>query len=256
MRARQVAHLAWAGFLQLVRTRVYLNILVAGIALVAASLAFERLSAGEGGRVLLDVGTAFIALVVAVLAGVISITAVTREIETKVANLVMARPLGRVEFVLGRFGTTAALVVFANLCLGGLLAIVLAATGGAHAGLAFGIVMFASLEGFVVAAIATFFGVGSSSTMSAVFTATIFILGRLTGELATLIERGKFGGATPLLQAIHAVLPHLTAFDLTPLAHGATSSALDLAQRAGYGIAYATAFLAAAAYRFSRRDLL
>ncbi len=256
MRARQIAHLAWAGFLQLVRTRVFLNILVAGIALVMASLAFERMSAGEGGRVLLDIGIAFIALVVAVLAGVVSITAVTREIETKVANVVLARPLGRVEYVLGRFGTAAGLVLLANLGLGALLATVLALTGGDDAGLAFGVVMFGSLEALIVAAIAIFFGVGSSSTMSALFTATFFVLGRLSGELSLLIERGKFGGATPLLKAVHAILPHLPAFDLTPLAHGATTTAIDLAQRAAYGLIYAAAFLAAAAWRFSRRDLL
>ena len=256
MRTRQILHLAWAGFLQLVRTRVYLNILVAGIAMVAAALAFDQLSASEGGRVLFDVGAAFTALIVATLAGVVSITAVTREIETKIANLVLSRPLGRVEYVFGRFATTAALVLLANLALGLLLSGLLAALGGEHASLALGVVMFASLEAFVIAVIAIFFGVGSSSTMSAVFTATLFVVGRLSGELLLLIERGKFGSFAPVMKVIHAVLPHLTAFDLTPLAHGSSTSTLDLAQRAAYGLCYAAAFLAAAAYRFSRRDLL
>ena len=256
MRTRQIIALAWAGVLQLARTRVYLNILVAGVALVAAALAFERMSAGEGGRVLLDVGAAFIALVVAVLAGVVSITAVTREFETMVASGVTARPLSRVDYVLGRFFTTASLVVLSNALLGAVLAAMLVATGGSQAGFAFAAVMFASFEGLVVAAIAIFFGVGSSSTMSALFTTTIFILGRLTEELAGLVERGRFGAATPLFQVVNAVLPHLPAFDLTPLAHGATASALDLAQRAAYGLLYTLAFLAGAAFRFARRDLL
>lgn len=256
MRLRQIAHLAWAGILQLMRTRVYLNILVAGVALVGAALAFDRMSAGEGGRVLLDVGMAFIALLVAVLAGVVSITALTREIETKVASVVTARPLTRVDYVLGRFGTAVGLVLLSNLCLGGLLALVLWATGGGHVALALGAVLFASFEALVVAAIAIFFGVGSSSTMSALFTATIFILGRLTGELGRLVDVGKFGSATPILKGVHAVLPHLPAFDLTPLAHGVSVSAVELAQRAAYGVLYAGAFLAAAAFRFSRRDLL
>ncbi|MCC7070099.1 MAG: hypothetical protein IT383_02185 [Deltaproteobacteria bacterium] len=256
MRARQIASLAWAGVLQLLRTRVYLNILVAGVALVGAALAFDRMSAGEGGRVLLDVGSAFIALLVAVLAGVVSITAVTREIETKVASVVTARPLARVDYVLGRFGTAVGLVLLSNLCLGGLLGGVLWLSGAPHAALSFGVVLFASFEALIIAAIAIFFGVGSSSTMSALFTTTIFVLGRLTEELGRLIERGRFGDATPLLKGVHAVLPHLPAFDLTPLAHGVTSSPADLAQRAAYGALYAGAFLLAAAFRFSRRDLL
>ena len=249
----RIAWIAWTGFLQLVRTRVYLNILVAGVALVAASLVFDSLSAGESGRVLFDVGCGFVALIVAALAGTIAITAVTRELETKQAHLVLARPIGRAEFVVGRFLTTALLVVVANLVLGALLAALLAAIGAEKPSLAIAACVFASFEGFIVAAVATFFGVGSSSTMSAVFTTTIFVLGRLTGEMQTLIDRGVFHGATPLLRAIQLVLPHLPAFDLTPMWH---SEAVDVVGASLYGLAYTTAFLAAAAFRFARRDLL
>ena len=252
---RRILALAWTGFLQLVRTRVYLNILVAGIGLVVAALAFDRLSAGEGGRVLFDVGAAFVSLVVAILAGTIAITAVTRDLETKQAHLVLARPIGRAEFVIARFLTTALLVVVANLVLGLLLGGLLLATGGEHAGLAVGACAFGSFEGFILAAVATFFGVGSSSTMSAVFTTTIFILGRLTGEMQVLIDSDAFNGVTPLLRVVERVLPHLPAFDLTPFAHGEGNLA-DVPSAALYGTAYTVAFLAAAALRFSRRDLM
>ena len=245
--------IAWTGFLQLVRTRVYLNILVAGVALVGAALAFDKLAAGEGGRVLFDVGCAFISLIVAALAGTVAISAVTRELESKQAHLVLARPVGRAEFVVGRFLTTVLLVVLANTVLGALLSGLLLFNGSGHVGLALAACLFASFEGFIVAAVATFFGVSSSSTMSAVFTTTIFVLGRLTSELDMLLERGVFHGATPLARAIYLVLPHLPAFDLTPLWHGGSVS---IAAGALYGTAYTVAFLAAAAFRFSRRDLL
>jgi Cu-processing system permease protein len=252
--AGRVLAVAWTGFLQLVRTRVYLNILVAGVALVGSALVFDKLAAGEGGRVLFDVGCAFVSLVVAILAGTIAITAITRELETKQAHLVLARPIGRAEFVVGRFLTTALLVVLANAVLGVLLAVLLYAEGAPTPMLAVAACLFASFEGFIIAAVATFFGVGSSSTMSAVFTTIIFVLGRLTSEMQYLIDRGTFATATPVLKAIHAVLPHLPAFDLTPLYHG--ESAGNVAGTALYGLAYTLAFLAAGAFRFARRDLL
>lgn len=252
----RILHLTWIGFLQLLRTRVYLNVLVAGVFLVGAALAFDKLSAGVGGRVLLDVGTAFIALVVAVLSSVIAITALGRDLETKQAHLVLARPVSRAEVLLARFLTTALLVVLANALLGALLAGLLVLTASEHGGLALASCLFASFEGFILAAIAIFFGTGSSSTMSAVFTTTIFLLGRLTGEMAVVVERGSLGAATPVLKAAYTVLPHLGAFDLSVLAHGGTLSASELVKTALYGVAYAGAFLAAAAFRFSRRDLL
>lgn len=252
----RVLRLTWIGFLQLLRTRVYLNVLVAGVFLVGAALAFDKLSAGAGGRVLLNVGTAFVALVVAVLASVIAITALVRDLETKQAHLVLARPVSRSEVLLARFLTTALLVVLANAILGALLAGLLVGTGSEHAGVALVSCLFASFEGFILAAIAIFFGTGSSSTMSAIFTTTIFLLGRLTGEMAAVIERGSLGAATPILKVAYTLLPHLGAFDITALATSNGPSAAEMATRALYALAYAGAFLAAAAYRFSRRDLL
>jgi ABC-type transport system involved in multi-copper enzyme maturation permease subunit len=253
---RRITWLAWTAFIQLVRTRVYLNILVAGVALVVAALAFDQLSAGEGGRVLFDIGTSFTALVVAALSGTIAITAVTRELETKQAHLVLARSIGRAEFVVARFLTTALLVVLSNLVLGALLTGLMIGIAADKASLALAACLFASFEGFIVAAVAIFFGVGSSSTMSAVFTTTIFVLGRLTGEMQEVIAKQTFRAATPALRAIWFVLPHLPAFDLTGIWHGDPVDAGALATSALYGIAYTVAILAAAAFRFSRRDLL
>ncbi len=258
----EVLRSTWAigatGFKQLVRSRVYLNLLVAGVAMVGAALAFDRLSAGEGGRVLVDVGLAFAALLVAVLAGVTAVTTMTREIETKQIHLLVARRSGRAQNVVGRFVTAALLVVASNAVLGGLLAALLFMIGARGAGLALPAALFQSFEGFIVASIAIFFGVGSSSTMSALFTTTIFLLGRLTPALRALLDGGKFdGGTAAVLEGAYAVLPHFGAFDLTRWANGTDPLDLTgLAASALYGTLYAAAFLAFAAHRLERRDLL
>ncbi len=248
--------IATVGFVQLIRSRIYLNVLVAGIALVVASLVLEEVSAGEGGRVLHSLGLAFASLVVAAMATIVPIATVTRELETKEAHLMLARPIARGEFVVGRFLTTTMLVVASNVVLGGAIAGLLVATGsGQHASSAFVAALFQSLEGIVLAAVALFFGVSSSSTVSAVFVATFFVLGRLTGELLVLIEAGKFGAATSAMKAIYAVLPHLAALDLTALRDAAVPWT-SIASAAAYAIAYALAFLAFAVFRINRRDLL
>ena len=115
--------------------------------------------------------------------------------------------------------------------------------------------MFHSTSWFVVAAMALFFGVGSSSTMSAIFTTTIFIAGRLTGELHGLIEAGKFAEATPVLKAVYAVLPHLAALDLTYL-RNAPADGPGILSASVYALAYTLAFLSFAVFRINRRDLL
>jgi Cu-processing system permease protein len=254
---RRILALGFVGLLQLVRTRVYLNLVVAGTVLVVAALAFDELSGGEGGRVLIDVGLAFIALVTSALAGIVSLVTVTREIETKQVHHVLARPLRRAELVLGRFLTTAMLVVATTLLLGGLLGALALSLVPELAPRVLAAAVFCSFEALVVGAIALVFGVASSSTMSALFTLTIFVLGRLTPALRDLLDVGRLEDSRPLFEAVYQVLPHFFAFDLTAWANG--SAALDLGRvgSAGvYGVLYVAALLAFACYRFEKRDLL
>lgn len=249
--------IGWIGFLQLLRSRIYINLLVAGIGLIVCALAFDQLAGGEGRRVLTDLGLAFISLLIAVLAGTTAIMAVTREIESKHIHLLLARPLGRSELILGRFTTTAMLVVTANGLLGLLLGLLVGVAGGSPFPVLCA-VLFCSLEGLIVGALAILFGVGSSSTMSAVFTTTIFLLGRLTLPMKELLDAGKLRGPIePLMQGAYRVLPQFFRFDLTEYARG--GQALDpipLAYGATYGLCYVGMLLSFAIWRFRRRDLL
>ena len=179
----------------------------------------------------------------------------TREIETKQIHLVLARPVSRASILLGRFFTIALLVVTANLVLGGMLSLLLLATGHTDIIRAFVAVQFAGLEGFIVGAIALFFGVGSSSTMSALFTTTIFVLGRLTLPLYEILQTDRFSGPLKsVLTGVYWVLPHFSAFDATTWAR--TGKSFDWLTGTVYGALLLVCLLAFAAFRLERRDVL
>jgi ABC-type transport system involved in multi-copper enzyme maturation permease subunit len=255
---RKIFALGSIGLLHLVKTRMYLNLLVAGAIMVIAALLMDQLSAGEGGRVFLDVGLAFVSLVVAALAGIVGVTGITRELETQQIQLVLARPVARYEIILGRFATIAGLVVISNLVLGGLLALVLVGIGADGAWRALGAALFASGEGFVVGAVALFFGVKSSSTLSALFTTTVFLLGRLTMALGELLDDDKFDATLkPILSVVHRLLPQLHRFDLTNWARTGTGTSVgDMIGATAYGLLYVVIMLSLSAFRFERRDCL
>lgn len=254
----RIVALARLGVLQLLRSRVYLNLVVAGVALLGAALLIDRLSGGESARVFINVGLAFISLVVAVLVGVVGITLVTREIETKQIHGLIARPLSRSEIVFGRFFTLAALVVLSNLLLGTLLAVTQVLIGEEGALRALAAALFGSFEGFMVAGLALFFGVGSSSTVSALFVVTGFLLGRMSPALYELIAQDRFGSElTPVLEAVYIVLPHLDRFDLSLFARtGTAPGAGALLGSVLYCGLYTTALLLLAGYRLEKRELL
>lgn len=242
-------------FRQWIRSRIYLNLLVAGITLILAALSLDRLSGGEGPRALTDLGLAFISLVVAVLAGTTTLLHVSREIEEQRIHLYLARPVSRGTLLIGRFLASSLLVIVANAVLGGALALLTQALGG-PGGRVFGAALFASFEGFIVAALALAFGVASSTTLSALLTLTLFVLGRTCGVLRTLLDAGKLEGPLePLLEGAYRLLPHLYRFDATLFAQGRDDMSLsEWLSATGYGAAYIVAVLAIAVFRFERRD--
>ena len=253
----RILAIATSGFLQLWRTRIYLNLLVASVVLVGTALALDELAAGEGGRVLLDLGLAFIALMTSATAGVVAVVSITRDIETRQIHLFLARPISRAEFVLGRFTTVALLVLLTTTLLTSLLATIVFVVSDAPVLPVFTAGVFSSMEALIIAAIAILFGTGSSSSMSAVFTTTVFVLGRLTLALRELLDAGKLDNARGLFEGVYAVLPHFSAFDLSAWARG--SAAVDAGEvfsAALYGVLYIAALLALAVWRLTRRDLL
>lgn len=255
---KRILVLAAIGFLQLMRSRMYLNILVAGVALVAVAVGVDELSSGQGDRVLLNVGLALISIIVAVLAVVTGVGTITREIESKQIHLVLARPIHRFEIVLGRFFTVAALVVASNIILGAVLGVTIALVDSPDGDRAFLAAVFSSFEGCLVAAFAIFFGTSSSSTVSTLFTVTIFLLGRLSPLLYDLIQRGKFQAPlSTVLDGIYVALPHFFKFDFTMWARRAASvDASEILSTSLYGIVYIAALLAFASFKLERRDLL
>lgn len=246
------------GFLQLMRSRMYLNVLVAGVALVVVALGIDELSAGQADRVLINVGLGLVSIMVAVLAVVTGVGTITREIESKQIHLVLARPVRRGEIVIGRFVTIALLVLFANVILGSVLALTITLVDGEGAGRALFAAVFSSFEGFIVAALAIFFGTSSSSTVSTLFTTTLFLLGRLSPLLHDLILRGKFQPPlSSILDGIYVALPHFFRFDLSAWARGQGAVvANELGASLAYGSAYVVALLAFATWKLERRDLL
>ena len=253
---RRILVLGLTGFRQLLRSRIYINLLAANVFMVIAAFVLDRLSSGEGARMLVDLGMAFGSIVTAAMAATVAIVTLTAEIENKQIHLLLSRPVSRFEIVMGKFCTVVLLVVISNFIIGLVL-------WGMGVGIfakepmrIFWALMFLSLEGFTIGAVAIMFGVGSSSTMSATFTALIFILGRLSLMLKWLIDSGKFADLSALLNLAYYLVPHLYLFDLTDWAQGGALPELSyLIKGTLTGVCYIAAMLFIATIRLEKRDL-
>lgn len=248
--------LGWTGFLQLLRSRIYINLLAVNFLMVVAALVLDRLSAGEGARMLIDLGTTFGALVTVVMAGTVAIVTMTAEIENKQIHILLSRPIARFEIVMGKFVTVAILVVISNFIIGLVLWGMAIGIESPEPMRIFWALNFLSMEGCIVAAVALFFGVASSSLMSATFTALVFIIGRLSGILKLLIDSGKFAEFSDLFNAAYYLVPHLYLYDLTEWAQGGPSPGSGfIGQALISGIGYIGILIFLATLRLEKRDI-
>ena len=254
--SRRIFALGLTGFKQLVRSRIYINLLAANVFMVLAAFVLDRLSSGEGARMLVDLGLAFGALVTSAMAATVAIVTLTGEIENKQIHLLLARPISRFEIVVGKFSTVALLVLVSNFIIGAVLWLLGVVIHAPNPERVFGAMMFLSFEGFTVGSIAILFGVGSSSTMSATFTTLFFILGRLSLMLKWLVDSGKLADLSMLFNGVYYLVPHLYLFDLTEWAQGGPSpDAGSLLQGALSGMCYIIVLLVLATFRLEKRDI-
>jgi hypothetical protein len=242
-----------ASLKEMARTRVYVGVLATGCILIALSLVLTELAPYAEGRTLLDLGLALTSLVSVVLATVVPVSVIAREIRSRDVVSYLTRPVPRWSYIVGRFLAVILLVLLTNVLFGLLLGGLLVVRGAGIAFVGFVGPLWQSLECCVLAALAVFFGVRSSPAVSAVFVSLLFVAGRLSVEFRDAIPRLPEGGR-PLARAVWRVLPDLGAYDLTPLAHGAEIGTGALAASAAVALLQTSALLLLAVWRLERRQ--
>jgi hypothetical protein len=186
----------------------------------------------------------------------VGIGLVYKEIERKTIYTIASKPVHRWQFVLGKYiGLILTLATeVALMSVAFLVTLVLTQTPFEPIGMS-AAVWLIFVELLVVTAVAILFGCFSTPTLSALFTISITVVGRLTPELKLVAERSE----NPLLQwfgrAGYRVLPDLATFNIrSPAALGVPVEWEYVAYATGYGCLWAALLLLGAAAIFRYRD--
>ncbi len=251
-------------FREATRNRVLYVLVVFAALLMAFSVVLGELSLHEQTRVIKDLGLAGISGVGLVIALFLGVNLLSKELDRKTVFFVIPKPLHRHEFLAGKFLGLAVTLALLVAVMAATLAVVLALEGGLHDIALVRAEVMVLFELWLVVAVALLFSSFSSPYLSAMFTASLWIVGRNSGELRAFAE-GKLAD-TPigaLLSGVAGVLPDFHAFyvsggmlgDATPVSiHGAFVGWGYVAQAGLYGAAYGGACLVVAALLFARRD--
>lgn len=195
------------------RNRVLAVLALFAVGLMGFSIVLGQLSLHEEVRVIKDIGLAGISVVGIVIALFLGVNLLSKELDRKTVYFVIPKPLHRWEFLLGKFVGLVVTLALLVVAMALVLVLVVGLEGGHH-----GIAMIRAeilifLELCLLTAVAMLFSSFSSPYLSAMFTGSVWVIGRNTLELRTFAE-GKLEG-TPLgalLEIIARVVPDFHLF--------------------------------------------
>ncbi len=252
---RSIFVVAGNTFRETIRDKILYNLVFFAVLLIGTSVLLGTLTIGEQARIVNDLGLAAINLVAIIIAVFVGIGLVTKEIERRTIYTILARPITRVQFILGKYlGLGLIVVVNVAIMFAMFVATVLISGHVLHASL-FQAVAFILIEALLVMAIAMFFSTFSSATLSATMTLGLYVIGHLTADLKGMAEKSKSEINEAVLTALYYLCPNLEALNVKGQAAAGVPVSLDYQLVATtYGLLYAALLLAGACVIFQRRD--
>ncbi len=250
--------IAYNTFREAVRDRVLYNLVAFALLLVGAALIIQQISIGIGRLLVVNLGLAAVSLFGVVIAIFIGIGLVSKEIEKRTLYTVLARPVRRWEFIVGKFlGLSGTLAVNTFLMALGFFAAVFYVAGGFQSSDLYLLVAlyFIVLQFILVTAIALLFSSFSSPLLAAVFTFCLFIIGSFSADLRAFASIAQ-GVPGILARGLVYLVPNFSALNVVAsVAHGEPVARSLILYNTLYAAVYALAAIAASALVFERRNL-
>lgn len=196
------------------RNRFFHLIWVFGGVLVYASLLLGVMAVEQEVRVLHDLGLAFLELLTLGAAVFVAANSILREMELKTIYLILARPVPRGSYLLGRFLGLQLSVLCAALAMAGLHVLLLVWRGWTPE-VSYLLFLSGSLgKVFLVSALTLLLSLVSTSVVSALtMTGIVWGIGHFADEMGRLAEKST-GPSRWVLAATQPLFPDLQAFNL------------------------------------------
>lgn len=256
--SRRVAAIARNTFREAVRDRVLYNLVLFVLLLTGAAVFLGELSAAQEAKIIVDMGLSSMLLFGVFIAVFVGVGLVYKEIERRTLYAIFSKPVGRGEFLLGKYiGLCLTLAVNVAVMGAGVSAALIYVHGGWHP-LALSIwpaVVLVYVELTIIVAVAILFSSFSSPALSALLTFFVFVIGHFSGDLKNLSAATAAAGTRFIFSALYYLLPNLSNYAyITAASHGRTPTVEAFTGGVFYALVYIAVLLSAASLIFRRRN--
>jgi ABC-type transport system involved in multi-copper enzyme maturation permease subunit len=245
-------------FREAVRDRVLYNLVLFVLLLTAGAIFLGELSASQESKIIVDLGLSAMLVFGAFIAIFVGVGLVYKEIERRTVYAIFAKPVGRGEFLVGKY-LGLCLTLFVNVLVMGLgVSLALLYVRGGWDPLVLTIwpaILLIYMELMILTAVALLFSTFSSPALSALLTFFIFIIGNTSADLKAFAASMGTQSARWFFGALFYLLPNLSNLSfIKPVAHGQLPATSSIFAALAYSILYITVLLSAATLIFNRRN--
>ena len=256
---RRVFAIARNAFREAVRDRVLYNLVVFVLLLIAGAIFLGEISAGQEAKIIVDLGLSAILLFGVFIAIFVGVGLVYKEIERRTLYAILSKPIGRGEFLLGKY-LGLCLTLLVNVAIMGLglsLALIYVQRGWDPLVVRIWPAIFLIyIELAILTGVAMLFSAFSSPALSALLAFFVFVIGHFSADLKTLATSMGSAPSRWVFAGLYYLLPNFANYNaITAAAHGQVADGRAMLAGAGYGLAYIGVLLAATTLIFSRRNL-
>jgi Cu-processing system permease protein len=256
---RRVGVVALNTFREAVRDRVLYNLLFFALLMMVAAIVVRQISIGIEDSVIVSLGLSAISVIGLLIAVFIGVALVSKEMDKRTLYALLAKPVRRWEFLLGKFGglvltltvNTAAMAL-------GLFLVMLYVKHSLERSDAVVLVAvyFILLKLALVVALALLFSCFTTSLLAILYTAGLYIVGLYVQELKNLPVDVMSPSAAALTKWLAYLPPNFENYNVMALAaHGRTVPGALILQNTLYTVVYCAVVLSVAAAVFSRKNL-
>jgi ABC-type transport system involved in multi-copper enzyme maturation permease subunit len=253
---KKILTIARNTFREAVRDRVLYNLVVFVLLITASAVFLGELTAGHEARTIVNLGLSALLLFGAFIAIFVGVSLVSKEIEKRTVFAIFAKPIGRGEFIVGKYLGLCLTLLVNVLVMGFGVTLALLYVGGGNLAIAvWGAIFLIYLELTILTAVAILFSSFSSPALSALLAFFVFIIGHFSVSLRDLAEHLGSNFARIFFGLLYVVLPNLSHFSfITNAAHGDAPNGALLGGAVLYALVYVVILLVVTILVFGRRN--
>ncbi|MEM7713780.1 MAG: ABC transporter permease [Cyanobacteria bacterium P01_A01_bin.68] len=245
-------------FREVVRDRILYIIGFYTVILAIAINLLPEIAAATEDKMFLDLGLAVMSSLSLIIAVFVGTGLISKEIEKKTILMLIAKPVSRNEFVIGKYLGLSTVLTLLVTAMSIIYLIFLEVNNISYSAASIAInSIFLVLQLSLISAIAITFGVFTGSILATALTFAVYLMGNITQDLLELARISENPGLEQITQGLYLVLPDLSRLDLKNEAVYGLSALPDtntLITNAGYSLLYSAMLLGLAAFIFSQKE--